>query len=129
MIKRIVVACVAVVALVFGFAAPAQASLAQCANGQVCIWTNTSYGGSFAEYQSSTIYQAPGHCWKFAAGTFNNSVSSYASKWVIDGFNITYYDNNSCTGTKFVEANTPYAFANMPGGWDNRLGSISVTMK
>jgi len=109
-------------------AAPAQADISQCANGQICIWTGTLQTGSFAEYQSSTIYQASGHCWKFAAGTFNNSISSSASKWVINGFRVTYYDNNVCTGTSIHYDSQPYALGSFPSGWDNRIGSISVTM-
>lgn len=128
MLKKIGIMLAALVAATIGFAAPAQASLTQCANSQICIWTNTLYGGSFAEYASSTIYQAPGHCWKFAAGTFNNSVSSTASKLILSGYTINYYDTNGCTGTSFHPDGTPYSLASMPSGWDNRVGSISVVM-
>lgn len=131
MIKRVAallaVAAVSLFVSLFGVqAAPAQASLSQCAGGQMCIWTNSSYGGSFTQYAAGTIYQAPGHCWKFAVGgTFDNSVSSYDMDFAVAGYYVHFFDNNSCSGTSFTQE-PPGPAASMPSGWNDRLGSISV---
>lgn len=126
MLKKTAIAFAAFVSLFVVATPPAHASLSQCTAAEICIWTAGSWTGSFAEYDGGTIYQAPGHCWKFAAGTFNNSTSSYAAKFAVDGYVIRYYDNNSCTGTYFQESNPPFAFDHMPSGWNDRVGSISV---
>jgi len=106
--------------------APAQASLSQCGPAQMCIWTNSLYGGSFTQYDSGTIYQAPGHCWKFAVGgTFDNSVSSYDMNFAVAGYYVHFFDNNSCSGTSFTQE-PPGPAASMPSGWNDRLGSISI---
>lgn len=132
MFKRIGVALAALTMSLTGawaVAAPAQASQSQCGPAQMCIWTSTSFGGSFTEYTAGTIYQAPNHCWKFAVGgTFDNTVSSYYMNFTngTDSAKVHFYDNNSCTGTSYTQQ-PPAPVPSMPSGWDNRLGSISVT--
>lgn len=133
MTKKIGAALAAILVSLFGALIatqqPAQASQSQCGAAYMCIWTNNLFGGSFSQQTAGNIYQAAGHCWKFpVGGTFDNSVSSYYMNFTngTDTAKVHFFDNNSCSGTSYTQS-PPGPAASMPSGWNDRLGSISIS--
>lgn len=129
MIKKALAVAAAITAATLSLATPAHASTVHgCPDANMCIYTDSNYGGSRAGYDVGTIYQAPGHCWKFAAGTFNNSTSSWVANFAVNGYVVRFYDYNNCTGPNYAEGILPQWQPYMPTGWNDRVGSLSITL-
>jgi len=118
-------------------AAPAYASINDCASGNICLYDANNFGltGSGVwQWSVAYIYGLPNHCLDLGTSGYpNNMASSYADKSVANGGHSNYlYVGNSCEGLQRSYV-PPLADANLadnlvlPVGMNDSISSIEVT--
>lgn len=121
------VAAIASAACVVGFAAPAQASVGQCSSGQECIWTGTSYSGSFHGSTGNMDFTWPS-TWNDVADSAASYGNTYCARfWEDVGYtgHYIYFSRPALGGTYRDPALSngggygPYNSEN----WANRISS------
>lgn len=118
------------IALVLGFAAPAQADWSDCASGRLCIWTGYSSAGTISSWTLGHIKTLPNDC-LVLSGSQNNSASSLYLNATPTSSNVVLYSNPTGASATWWLSSAGYIdtdFRGDPGitGFDNTLSKICV---
>ncbi len=101
---------------------PAQATLADCWNGTVCLFAHANYANPIWRQVTDEI---PG-CRSLVGTGWNNVTSSWANNYT---FGVTFiaYDNANCTG-EYIVLQGDY-IQNLGGSsWNDRISAVQVIL-